>query len=1103
MMMGLRVLLASAVFGITLSGAACAEGGLALMRFPTVHGDTLVFVAHGNLWEVGRAGGTAQRMTADIGEDIMPRFSPDGRWIAYTASTQGNRDVYVMPAGGGEARRLTYHSDIQAHAPDRWGPDNMVLTWTPDSRKIVFLTRAVAWNTWYSKAFEVGVDGGLPTALPLDQAGLMSFGPDGHTIAYNRIFRNFRTWKRYDGGLAQDIFTYDFVSKKMARVTDYHGTSTAPMWNGRHIFYLSDRDANRRANIWVHDLDGGQDRELTHFTDSDIDFPSIGGDTIVFAQDGALWTLDTNAGDAKRLDVTVPDDGTRTQPRFVHAEKQLRDQDAAGQPDFALSPNGKRLVVSARGDLFSIPAEHGATRDLTATSNADEDHPAWSPDGTMVAYTSDASGEQQIATRPAMGGAERQLTHFPNGYYYTPVFSPDGKFLAVSDAAHRLWIVGIDGGAPKMVAQNAPGEIHDQSWSTDGRYLAFSLSHPTHLQAIWLYDTATGTSVQLSGDREDDSNPVFSPDGKYLVFLSNRHENPTMSQSEENVATLKTAGIYLAPLAAGTASPLAPQSDEGAVEPPKKDPDAKPGHARPVRIDTAGLMSRALALPVAPANIVTLDMRDNRIFYLTRPLQMIEGDLPGEKPVLRMFNLADRKDNFITLGLDRYSLSADGKKLAVYGDHAFHIVDAQPLIRPGAALKLDDMRVRVEPRQEWTEMFETAWRLERDLFVNPAMNGVDWRRVHDTYAKLLPLAGSRMDVTYLIGEMQGELGNSHTYVSGPEEEDGVEPAPTPLLGADFSVDAATGRTVFARVLPGDNTREAYRSPLTAPGIDIKAGDFLLAVNGRELRAPDTVYSLMAGVRGPVTLSVAPKADGPRRTMLVDPVKQELNLREQDWIEHNRALVDRLSGGRIAYVYLSNMESLGMEQFVRQFYPQMDRRALILDDRWNGGGFIDQIILERLRRVLVGMRTNRERNADSIPSQLVDGPKICLINHYSASDGDIFPFYFRKYGLGPLLGTRTWGGVRGIRGPWTLLDGGTITVPESSMYGLDSHWVIENRGVEPDIAIENEPAEWLAGHDTQLEAAVGYLVDRLKPGLPAPPPPLPAYPPPVPGEGHDN
>ncbi len=1093
--------------GTCLGGGAWAQAEHTFMRYPTVHGDSIVFVAHDNLWQVGRTGGVAHRLTSDPGQDIMPRFSPDGKWIAFTGDYQGNQDVYVIPAGGGAARRLTFHSDIVPKAPTRWGPDNMVLTWTPDSKNIVFLTRAVAWNSWYSRPFEVAVTGGLPVPVPLDRAGLMSYGPDGHSIAYNRIFRNYRTWKRYDGGLAQDIYTYDFDSKKLTQITNAPGTETSPMWVGRKIYYLSDNDANRRANIWVHDLDGGADREITHFTDYDIDFPSEGDGVIVFQQGGSLYTLDLKDEKLTRLEVSVPDDGTRTGPRFVHADKQLRAEDTAHQTDFALSPNGKRALFSARGDLFSVPDEHGATRNLTQTSNADEDHPAWSPDGGTIAYTTDASGEQEIAIRPATGGPEKLLTHFPAGFYYTPVFSPDGKSLAFSDGAHKLWVVGTDGGAPKFIAQNGYNEIHDQAWSPDGRYLAFSQAQPNHLSALWLHDMTTGQTVQLSDPMEDDFGPVFSPDGKYLLFVSNRHENPTFSTSELNVATLKTAGIFLVPLARETPSPFAPQSDEGAVAAPKK-PEAdkpaawKPGNGKPIHIDMDGLMARAVKLPINDANIVALDMRENRVFYETKPPEMIEGSLPGEKPTLHMFDLGDRKDAVVVTGLDSYSLSADGQKLLFNEGRMFRIVDAKPgqlvtpLLNIHKPLSFEGMHTRIEPTQEWAEMFQNAWRLERDMFYNPKTNGVDWQAVHDAYAKLLPLVGSRDDVNYLIGQVQGEMGNSHTYVGGGDDQDPIEPVPTSLLGADLAVDAKSGRTVFARVLQGDNTRTQYRSPLTLPGIDVKTGEFLLAINGQEVKAPVDAYSLLVGVQGPLTLTVSSSADGKRRDVVIDPLKSEMSLREKAWIDDHRAMVDKLSGGKIAYVYLSNMESLGMEQFVRQFYPQLDKQALIVDDRWNGGGFIDEILLERLRRVLVGMSTNREHVAMTIPEQVLVGPKICLINHYSASDGDIFPYYFRKYGLGPLLGTRTWGGVRGIRGNWTMLDGGYITIPEDSLYRLDSQWVMENHGVDPDMVLEDDPASIMAGHDTQLEAAVRYLMGKLgngPHGLPPAPPLLPAYP----------
>ncbi len=1103
--------------------------GRTLMRYPTLSGNAIVFVAHDNLWSVPRTGGTASRLTADEGRDVMPRFSPDGRWIAFTGEYQGNRDVYVMPAGGGTAKRITFTSDLVPEPSARSGPNNMVVTWTPDSKSIVFLSRRMAWNSWINQLFTVPATGGLAQLMPLDRGGFLSYSPDGKQIAFNRIFRNFRTWKRYDGGLAQDIDIYDFDSRKLTHVTDWPGTETFPMWYGKTIYFLSDHDSKRRENIWAYDTGSHEFRQLTHYTDYDIDFPSLGvgeglgnrAAGIVFQQGGKLHVLDIPSEQVHDLDVTVPDDGTRTGPRWVDAKPLIREQDAAQHTDYDLAPNGGRLVVSARGDVFTLPAEHGNTRNLTQTSNADEDHPSWSPDGKTIAYTTDASGEQQIAVRSAEGGAERILTHFPHGYFYGPRWSPGGDRLAFSDNEHRLWIVATAGGGePQQLAQDPYQEIQNYTWAPDGHWLAYVITGANQQSGIWLYNLDTRKSTRVSDPRANDFNPAFDAAGRYLYFISTRHENPTLSHSEFNIATLKMAGIYVATLKKGAPSPFAPRSDEGAVEAAVKDQDAgkgdkkdkegaaakesKPGASKPLQIDIEGLTDRAVPVPIAAAEIASLDVRDDKVFYLTGPSQMIEGPLPGEKPALRVYDMKERKDAVVIEGLSTYALSADGKKVAYKIDSDYFIADAKAGDGKGddeskKKVDLGHLRVRVEPTQEWAEMFNSAWRLQRDFFFQKEMDGTDWDAVLAAYKPLLPLAGSRGDVNYLIGEILGEISNSHTYVGGGEGIPEEQRVPTAYLGADFALDSASGRYRLATIYPGDNTRDRYRSPLTAPGLDIHAGQYLLAIDGVELKEPADPYSLLVGKQdGTVKLTIADSPNGARREVVVQPVKSELPLREQAWIDHNREVVDKASGGRIAYVYLSDMESLGMEQFIRQFYGQLDKQALLVDERWNGGGFIDQILLERLRRVLVGLSIDRERTPATIPQQLIVGPKVCLLNHYSGSDGDIFPFYFRKYGLGPLIGTRSWGGVRGIRGEWSLLDGGYITIPEDALYGLDSQWVLENRGVEPDMPVDDSPADWAAGHDVQLEAGVSYLMEELKKhpgGLPVPPPALPAYPPP--------
>lgn len=1122
---------------LSVAPLAVSRAEAAIPRFPQPFGERVVFVADGNVWSVPKAGGVATRLTSAAGQDMLPRVSPDGRWIAYTEASKAGTDVWVIPAAGGPARRLTYHPTVEAGAGGRHGPDNMVVTWTPDSRYVVFLSKRDQWNSWIQNMYQVPVAGGAPVAMPIDSAvGLATFGPDGHTIAYNRIFRNFRTWKRYNGGLAQQVFTYDFATKKLTQITDWSGTNTSPMWWGRRIYFLSDRDSHRRENIWVYDQDTRQTRQVTHFTDYDIDFPALGSDAIAFQQGGKLWVLDLPGEQLREVPVSVPDDNPRTRVRVAEVKDQIRDIDPAQQVDYALAPNGKRTLFSARGDIFSVPTEHGPTRDLTATQGADEDHPAWSPDGRTIAYTTDASGEQQIAIRPAEGGPETQLTHFDKGYLYGPLFAADGKTLAFSDGEHRLWIVRTDGGAPRQVAQDKLYEIHDQSFSPDGRWLAFSMAAANRRRDLYLYEIAGGKLTRLGDGGGIDQNPVWSPDGKYLYFVSSRHENTVSSDVEFDFAVLKSAGVYAIPLARDTASPVAPRSDEGAG-PPKdegKDKHAKKkkpgdedkdndkadeqasadeeekaapentGPIAPIRVDLDGMMGRAVAIPVDAANITQLDVRKDRIVYLTQPISLIEGSLKGEKSALRLYDLKKRKDKVIAHDVDSYSLARDGAKVLIKHDKDYTVLDLKPDADKDddddAKKKLDlgHMRMLVDPPKEWAEMFDNAWRLERDLFYSTAMNGQDWTAVRASYLKLLPQAGSREDLNYLIGEVLGEIGNSHTYVGDGDDGDTAPEVHTGLLGVDWALDPASGRYRVARIYPGDNTREEYRSPLAEPGLRVREGDYVLAINRQPLRAPTDPDSLLqlSDEDATVELTVADTPTGAERRVVVKPVKSELSLREAAWIAHNRELVDRLSGGKVGYVYMSDMGQLGLQQFIRQFYAQLDKQAMIVDDRWNGGGFIAPYALERLRRKLVTLGADREGAAVSEPEEVLNGPKVALLNHWSASDGDIFPYLFRLYGLGPLVGTRSWGGVRGIRGEWRLMDGGYVTIPEDAVYTPDRRWSVENHGVDPDIEVENEPADLLAGHDKQLESAVALMLHAIagKPaGLPPPPPLLPAYP----------
>ncbi len=1092
--------------GLILPATARASENI-LTRYPTLHGNTIVFEAAGNLWRVNRDGGTAQRLTTDGGFDIMPRFSPDGKSIAFTGQYAGNTDVYVIPADGGKARRLTYHSDVVKGAPLRWGPDNMVVTWTPDGKDVLFLSRRDTFNSWFGRLFLVPAAGGLPTRLMVPKGGMTSYSPDGTKIAYNRIFRNFRTWKKYHGGLAQDIWIYDFNAHTSERITTWKGTDTDPMWYGDTIYFASDRGPAKRMNIWAYDLKTKQFRQVTHFEDYDVDWPSLGDSGIVFQDGGSLYVIDLPSETLHKVDVTVPADGVRTRDRWVDAAKTIH--------SMGIAPNGKRALFGARGDVFTVPAEHGNTRDLTQTSDAREMYPAWSPDGKWVAYVTDKTGEDQIAVRPADGtGKETLLTDRKLGYLYGPKWSPDSARLAFSDSDHALWILTIKDRTVVRVDQDKREEMHHFSWSPDGLWLAYSKAGPqdmgsdddasTYMGRIYLYSLKDGKSTQVSDGMTNDYDPVFSPGGKYLCFASDRHPNPVWSQTEFNVATLKMAGVYVATLRKDEPSPFAPRSDEGTPEAKKKGEAStwKPGAIAPMRIDLDGLMQRAVAVPVPCGNIKHIAAAEGRIYYMTEPISTMTKPLPGEEPQLHVFEMADRKDHVLAGPADAYALSADGSTVLYQHKKTYTLASALPEEASGKdgaepkKLDLSGMQAHVDPVQEWNEMFHEAWRLDRDFFYSTKMNGVDWNAVRVKYEKLLPEMGCREDLNYIIGEMIGELCNSHTYVGGGDRFE-THYVPTGLLGVDFALDKASGRYYFQKIYQGDNSREDLRSPLTEPGVDVKQGDFLLAVDGRELKAPANPYSLFVNtLHKTVTLTVANDAKGTdSREVTVKPIADELNLRLKAWIAHNREMIDKASGGKIGYVYLSDMEDVGMDQFINQFYPQTPKQGLIVDVRWNGGGEIDQVILERLRRVLIGMSTNRERQRFTIPNQVLHGYMVCLENHFSASDGDIFPYFFKHYKLGPVIGTRTWGGVRGIRGYWPLLDGGYITIPEDALYGLHSQWIIENHGVDPDIRVDNLPQDVMAGKDAQIDAGVTYIMDKLKAhpmNLPAPPPLLPAY-----------
>ncbi len=1124
------LLVAAVTLAILSTAQEMKEGRL--LRFPDIYKDEIVFSYAGDLWLVPSAGGVARRITTHPGLEIFPKFSPDGSHIAFTGQYDGNNNVYVIPSEGGEPKQLTFQP-APIDLPERMGPENEVITWLPDGKRILFLSRRETFNSWFGRLFSVSIDGGLPERLPVDKGGLTSFAPDGHQIAFNRIFRNFRTWKRYTGGMAQKISLYDFQTNHYEQIdSDYDGVDTFPMWHGDTIYFDSDRGSERRMNLWAYDMKTKQVRQLTHFTEFDVNWPSLGPDSIVFENGGFLYVFDLASEQAKKISVYLPGDLDLARKHWDSTSKLIT--------TFDISPDGKRAAFSARGDVYTVPAKEGSIRNLTQTPGIREDDVAWSPDGKWIAYLSDRTGEQELYLMPQDGmGKEVRVTSDGTMFRLQPVWSPDSKKLLYADKSLRLFYVDTDEKKPVLIDQGKYSDLTDYSWSPDSQWVSYAKAAGNGYNVLYLYSLADKKTTAVTTNFTNSYNPQFDPDGKYLYFLSQRDFNEVLGVYDAEFSNPKATRVYVVTLRADTPSPFAPQSDEVEVkkpEPPKPDEtkakEEKPGKKgevkkeekeeekkdekkeekkEPFRIDLDGIGNRVVSLPIPPGVIGGLGASKGFVYYTSAPIFGLSGPLPGEGFAIHVFDMKERKDSVLVAGAQGYALSFDGKKLLYSApghgddgaDRTYGIVDATPPAagphHPGdGVLDLSGMRAEIDPRAEWQQMFYEVYRQERDYFFEPSMNGVDWAKERDKYAQLLPYVADRYDLTYVLGEFIGELSNSHTYVGGGDYPD-LHPINVGMLGVDFDADATNGEYRFKKIYPGENWDNELRSPLTEPGVNIHEGEYLLAVNGHSLRVPQNPHELFESTSGQnVTLTVNSKpGEEGSRNVVVKPIGSEFKLRELDWIDTNRKKVANATGGRVGYVYLPDMGASGLNEFVKQYFPQIRKEGLIVDVRYNGGGFVDQMILERLRRILAAMGT--ARNFESAPSNdpVFYGPMACITNEYAASDGDFFTYFFKYYKLGPVIGMRTWGGVRGIRGEIPLLDGGYVTRPEFSLYDLNSHWLIENHGVQPDIVVDNTPDKVMAGHDPQLEKAIEVVMKEIQEHpkkFPPRPPDLPAYPP---------
>jgi tricorn protease len=1079
--------LSAVMFVLVLVPPLQAQEEARLLRFPAIHGNQVVFSYGGNLYTVPARGGIARRLTSHEGYEMFPRFSPDGKRIAFTGQYDGNTEVYVIPAEGGSPTRLTFTATLKRdEISDRMGPNNIVMTWK-NNDEVIFRSRMFEWNDFIGQLFSVSARGGLPKQLPLPRGGFCSFSPDGKKLAYNRVFREFRTWKRYRGGMADDIWIHDFTTRKTENVTNNPASDVFPMWSGKRIYFLSDRDESKRMNLFVYDVGEKTTRRLTQFTDYDIRFPSLGDHAIIFERGGYLYRFDLATEQIARVPVRILEDQVGARPALVEVSKNIA--------SFEIAPDGKRALFSARGDLFTVPATTGPTRNLTATPGVHDRNPKWSPDGRSIAYISDVTGEDEIWVTSQDGtGQARQITSSGAPYKYQIFWSPDSKKIMWSDKKMRLFYVDVGTKKTRLVDQAQAWEIRDYAWSPDSKWIAFARPEMRGLQKVMLYSLDQDKRHDVTSDWFDSYAPAFSSDGKYLFFVSDRDFHPIYSATEWNHAYADMARIYFVTLAAGTPSPFQPKSDEvdisgkpgtAAKKKDKKEESAK--KAVHVEVDIEGIQDRTLRLPIQPATYRDLASAGNVLYYVRKSRKDAQS-------ILLMFDLDKKKETPLG-GIQGYELAANLQKMLVKQDGHYGIIDLpKATISLKEKLDLSGMRVQLDRRQEWQQIFHESWRQMRDYFFDPTLGGLDWKGIRSRYEPLVAHVQHRADLTYIIGDMIGELNAGHTYVGGGDLPE-VKRIKTGLLGARLTQDEKTRYYQITHILKGSNWDPTLRSPLAEVGLRIRPGDFIVAVNGRPTNEMVNIYEALLDTPGKqVRLKVnsKPMEKGSREVTVV-PIEDEHALYYFNWVQDNIRKVDQATRGEVGYLHVPDMGVPGLNEFVKHYYPQLRKKALIIDVRGNGGGNVSPMLIERLRREIVMVGISRDTKPRPDPFEILQGPKVCLINEFSASDGDLFPYRFKQHKLGKLIGKRTWGGVIGIRGTLPFLDGGYLNKPEFSRYDLaGKKWIIEGHGVDPDIVVDNDPAQEFAGVDQQLNRAIAEILDELRRNPPrlAPPPPYP-------------
>jgi len=1083
-----RLLIPALALATALPALAAAPAPTKLLRFPDVHGDRVVFTYAGDLWTASTAGGLATRLTAHPGLELFAKYSPDGRSIAFTGQYDGDEQVYVVDATGGEPKQLTYYPASGPLAP-RWGYDHQVYGWTPDGKSVLFRSlRDADGGRTETALYTVPATGGLPVKLPMPTAGAGDFAADGKRLVYSPLFRDFRTWKRYQGGWAQDLYLFDLATSGVEAVSPTKWTERDPMWVGDAVYFVSDRDGV--LNLYRYDLATKQTTQQTHETTWDVRWASSDEKSqVVYELDGELSLLDAATGSTRRLAIHVPDDGIYKRPARVSAAGQIE--------DFELSPKGERALFVARGDVFTAPIEKGPTRNLTSSSGAHDKHARWSPDGKWIAFVSDRTGEDQVYRIDQEGKGEAEaLTAGLEAMLYAPVWSPDGKRLAFSDHRGKLFVLTVADKKLAEVADDEYGRINDYAWSPDGAFLAFSLTDPNRNRSIQIWSAADGALHRATAEGFEEYQPTWDPGGKYLFYLSERDYAPQISQIEWNFAGNRMTGVFALALAKDTPHPFPPESDEVKVDEAKKEDaakvDVKKGEKKgekkeggdeaakkPVKIDFDGLAERVVEVPIDADNLTSLVAVEGKLLY-GKTGAFFYGRSSYAKPSLELFDMEKRESSTVAEDVAGWALSSDGSKLLVRQGGGYKLMEVKAKGGEAKSVSTADLEVDRVPTEEWAEIFREVWRRYRDFFYVRNLHGYDWQAIGARYETWLPYVAHRSDLNYVIGEMIAELSVGHAYIEGGDFDLPARPK-VGLPGARFELDAAAGRYRISRILTGDNAEPKYRAPLTEVGVDARVGDYVLAIDGEELVAGDNPYRLLRYKTDPVTLTLSATPDRKgARDVTYRPIADEGALLYHDWIAGNRAYVAEKTGGRVGYLHLPDMGGNGAYEFIKWYYPQLRKEGLVVDVRSNGGGNISQWVIERLDSKLLGTRFGfASDHPMTYPYTVFYGHMACLLNETSASDGDIFPARFQKAGLGPLIGKRSWGGVVGISGTGPLTDGGTVYVPQQATNDVDGSYIIEGHGVDPDIVVDNDPASVIAGRDPQLDRGIAEVLAAME------------------------